>query len=218
MVKILPPQAYTWAILKEAYNWLQSQPASIRELAQSADDAVSLYKQHLRSQKQNNSESFKAELKNLSQGLKKFDSGGEEPPPLADSLSLPTPHQALNSPPPQNTKAQTYPSPPQQQAQQVSSQKSHQALPPQPHPDHLRNNRSPFSPQEDLPITAPLPSTPTTDSLFSPNSLSSISLDEKTQVSLHIARERLNLGSSQEALRVLVALGIEKLKEVLPKT
>ena len=156
MVKVLPPQAYTWAVLKEAYNWLQSQPASIRELAQSADDAVSLYKQHLRSQKQNNSESFKAELKNLSQGLKKFDSGGEEKPSLANSLSLPT---------------------------------------------------------------TPLPpSTPTTDSSLSPNSLSSISLDEKTQISLHIARERLNLGSSQEALRVLVALGIEKLKDVLPKT
>ena len=48
-----------------------------------------------------------------------------------------------------------------------------------------------------------------------PSSLDGIKFDERTRASLRIVRERLNLSSDQEALRVLVVLGLEKMQEGL---
>lgn len=76
----LPPQAYTREILAVAFNWLQSQPDSIRKLAQTPDALVGLY---LRAQRYGStspeadapvtSQNFVNDLKNLAEGLKQFD-------------------------------------------------------------------------------------------------------------------------------------------------
>lgn len=67
----LPPQAYTKETLIQAYNWLRSQPAHIQELAKSPDALVALYsKAQLHGEtylSRSNLQSFKAELKNLAQ-------------------------------------------------------------------------------------------------------------------------------------------------------
>ena len=157
---LLPPQAYTQETFVEAYAWLQHQPPSIRELARSADDMVSLFKQQQRIRQRTpaNSEEFKSDLKSLAQDLKEFE--GEE---------------------------------------------EKEALPP------LSALYSPLSTPS--PATMPSPAPPQT-SLPSPSR--KIILDEKTQTSLNIAREQLNLSSHNEALRVLVVLGLEKMKELFP--
>jgi hypothetical protein len=76
----LPPQAYTREILSSAFNWLQTQPESVRKLATSPDALVGLY---LRAQRFGNSsleadapvssQAFMSDLKNLAEGLKQFE-------------------------------------------------------------------------------------------------------------------------------------------------
>ena len=85
----LPPQAYTREILAVAFNWLQTQPDSIRRLASTPDALVGLY---LRAQRYSqttaegdapiSSQNFISDLKNLAEGLKQFE---DEPArPTAD--------------------------------------------------------------------------------------------------------------------------------------
>jgi hypothetical protein len=76
----LPPQAYTREILTNAFNWLQSQPESVRKIATTPDALVGLF---LRAQRYGNSsleadapissQSFISDLKNLAEGLKQFE-------------------------------------------------------------------------------------------------------------------------------------------------
>ena len=227
MAKIqLYPQAYTLATLKEAFKWLQTQPTSIRELAQSPDDAVSLFKQQSRVQRERKSDNFKEELKDLSRGLQNFDSGRSSVPNTMN-VSIKEPatstetHVPASSPSLNSEDVQLPPLPPPSRSVQGLSMDEDKPSYQNPALQALQNQKissSPesFSPQE-LARGQSLPNHQEATG-SSPRGLDSVLLDEKTQVSLHIAKERLNLGSSQEALRVLVALGIERLKEVFPKT
>ena len=91
----LPPQAYTREMLSTAFQWLQSQPESIKKLAHTPDALVGLY---LRAQKFGHtspeadapvsSQAFVADLKNLAEGLKQF----EEP---KAAVRAPQPSQQL---------------------------------------------------------------------------------------------------------------------------
>src|ERR1700733_1665405 len=92
----LPPQAYTRDMLAAAYEWLRSQPSSIRELATSSDNLVSLYLQSRRRPNALNQlvpnskgegasamsgasgEAFKNDLKNLAEGLKQFEDSNRQ--------------------------------------------------------------------------------------------------------------------------------------------
>jgi hypothetical protein len=93
-----PPQAYTKETLAEAYEWLKTQPDSVKVLAKDSATLVSLYTNHqLRAQegfagyydqteaeetlKQSapvSGERFKSELKTLAQGLNEFVPAGEK--------------------------------------------------------------------------------------------------------------------------------------------
>ncbi len=76
----LPPQAYTREMLAVAFNWLQSQPESVKKQAASPDALVGLY---LRAQKFGpgsgeadapvSSQNFIHDLKHLAEGLKQFE-------------------------------------------------------------------------------------------------------------------------------------------------
>lgn len=76
----LPPQAYTREILTSAFNWLQSQPESVKKLATTPDALVGLF---MRAQRYGassmeadapvSSQAFMSDLKNLAEGLKQFD-------------------------------------------------------------------------------------------------------------------------------------------------
>ena len=152
----LPPQAYTVEMLKEAYSWLLNQNPSIRALARSDSDIVSLFRQ--RNQSGDKKETFKTHLTELAQDFKEFEDRNKvKTHPPVNQTFIPTPETEKTSPPPPS------------------------------------------------PTIMPKP--------LNPND---VNLDEKTQISLHLAREHLNLESLDAALRVLVVLGLEKLKEVLP--
>jgi hypothetical protein len=81
----LPPQAYTREILTAAFNWLQTQPDSVRKIATTPDALVGLF---MRAQRYGNSsletdapvssQNFMSDLKSLAEGLKQF----EEPKEL----------------------------------------------------------------------------------------------------------------------------------------
>lgn len=105
----LPPQAYTRETLAQAFNWLQSQPESIKRLAASPDALVGLF---LRAQRFGNlspeadapvsSQHFVSDLKNLAEGLKQFEApqnrlGGL--PPTAPPPTAAAPPPVFSAPP-----------------------------------------------------------------------------------------------------------------------
>jgi hypothetical protein len=81
----VPPRAYTREILTTAFNWLQSQPESVRTKAITPDALVGLYMQSQRgsayaaasagfdAEAPASSQAFMSDLKNLAEGLKEFD-------------------------------------------------------------------------------------------------------------------------------------------------
>lgn len=163
----LPPQAYTRDVMGQAYEWLQSQPTKVREMATSMDSMVTLYLQHRRrgdsapmvSTTPVSSQKFKEDLQSLANGIKNFD----EFPSAQSSLPL-------------NTK----PEPPPQVQTPASS-----------------NNSSAKSEASNALV---------------------LNLDSRTQSSLEKVRKSLNLSSHEEALRMLVELGLDRVKEILPKS
>lgn len=162
-----PPQAYTRDVLASAYEWMRSQSPSTRELAHDSDSLVALYLQSRRrgtnSQSTQNqplamgpsgAESFKQELKNLSEGLKQFDTpantGATSVVPASSGVATPAPV---------------------------------------------------------MPVSAAV----------SLGSSAILSLDAKSQEQIQKVRVGLNLGSENEALRMLIALGYDRVREILPK-
>lgn len=90
----VPPRAYTRETLTTAFNWLQSQPDSVRARATTPDALVGLYMQAQRgvhvapgfdAEAPVSSQAFMSDLKNLAEGLKEFDdsrtSRAVSPPP-----------------------------------------------------------------------------------------------------------------------------------------
>ena len=79
----LPPQAYTKETLVKAYQWLQTQNSSIKEMANNPEVLVSLYlKAKLNgdeSLERPSIQNFKSELKNLANMMGEF----EVTPPVA---------------------------------------------------------------------------------------------------------------------------------------
>lgn len=81
-----PPQAYTRDTIVEAFNWLQTQTESVREIAKTTDVMVSLYLRAKRNKENGkiedeapvSSRNFKSDLKNLAEGLKAFESNGND--------------------------------------------------------------------------------------------------------------------------------------------
>jgi hypothetical protein len=78
----VPPRAYTRETLTTAFNWLQSQPDSVRTKATTPDALVGLYMQAQRggafaqgfdAEAPVSSQAFMSDLKNLAEGLKEFD-------------------------------------------------------------------------------------------------------------------------------------------------
>jgi hypothetical protein len=177
-----PPQAYTRDVLAAAYEWVRKQPLSTRELAQDSNTLVALYMQaRRRGQIQNQShlpagaqanpspsgvmistqapmspstvESFKQELKTLTEGLKQF-----EEPESAEQASTST--QSLTSADPE--------------------------------PERTTMVNQPCTNQ--------------------------FSLDAHSMQTLHQVKNKLNLSSDSESLRLLIAIGFDKIREILPKS
>ena len=227
----LPPQAYTRDTLSKAYEWIRDQPPHIQELGRNADTLVSLYLQarrrggsFYRSGETPSTQSFKSDLKNLAQDLKQFEGGsgeislgptprpqaeisnGEPELPVVDSDLLPTldtdrpdrqPRSGMTPRP-----AASFPSGRAAPGPSVPA-----ATPPA---NVAANSPRPSEPPR-ASIPPPSRSSPPTYSKGIPP------LDDKSLATIHMVQERMNLGSEAEALRMLIALGYERVRDLLPR-
>lgn len=198
----LPPQAYTRETMIQAYEWLQTQPPSIRELASSPDALVSLYMQARRrggtlpmtNTHPVSSQAFKQDLKNLAEGLRQFENnddhgGGTFSQPTPTPPHVANPHQPNMQ---AATGATANPTvnvmvTPAYQGPGYHQPMSH-------HPVH--NPPTPVN-LENVDLYA--------------------SLDSKSHEMVRRVQSRFNLSSEKEALRMLIALGFDKVREMLPK-
>ena len=107
----VPPRAYTREILTTAFNWLHTQPESVRAKATTPDALVGLYlattnkhggfkpdygQNTLQSEAPVSSQAFMSDLKNLAEGLKEFEGAKTKGAPApashsADDTRLSTP-------------------------------------------------------------------------------------------------------------------------------
>lgn len=180
-----PPQAYTRDILAAAYEWLRSQPQSIRELANNSDNLVALYMQARRRGgspmlpplTEASSETFKQDLRALAEGMKQF-----EHPPHATGA------HAANA----NSNS-THLNPPTAHAATVTT-----AVQPQP---ALQAHAS----------------TPANVSSNMPATTLNMPIDPRTFEILRNTQNLCNLGSEREALRMLIAIGFERLRDLFPR-
>lgn len=211
----LPPQAYTRETLTAAFNWLQSQPESVRKLATTPDALVGLY---IRAQRYGNSnfendapvssQNFMSNLKSLAEGLKQF-----EQSPMTPPLG---PHMNPNVN--QQTMPQQPPPPPQAAPSHQQPSNVHQYMTPA-MAAHLTSQM-----QAQIPLQTPQ-SLPTTQSLRSqiqtlqqsqhaaanPPAL----LNDMSARMLQEVKNHLNLSSDSEALNMMLALAYKNLKNLL---
>lgn len=190
----LPPQAYTRETLQKAFDWLQDQPEPVKASVHTPDTLVSLY---LRSQKLSDhnapvsSKKFISDLKNLATSLDQFN--GHQPPPV--------PHTHIPmAQPPQEAPIVAQPQveiPPVTQPIQSSD----------PIPEVSFNFGSELGQSTTVTETktASFELTSQTTTTSSLDLLDPVTLDRVKKT-----RERFNLSSDAEALRLLVSLGYEK--------
>ena len=218
----MPPQAYTKEVLATAFDWLSRQNESVKKSIRTSDDLVGLYlkstrlKENQEGQAQtggysadlSSAKSFRSELQGLALNLKQFEDKPvqEQPKPESTSEYL---HEL-------NLMMSTQNQNPQVQPQQTVQKTQHYEVPQQ------QNSNSRFTPQNTQPIsqndeTQPMPtskeSIPLTQSADSAETVL-LKLDKKTISAINLAKERLNLSSNTEAIRVLVSLGEKHLKKV----
>lgn len=217
-----PPQAYTREVLAQAFNWLKSQPATVRERALSADALVGLYLHAKRyggspavSPWEQDSEAganaFKSDLKSLARGFKEFEIQTMDAPsvPVQMPLIIPPPSQPLVQsdlqPQPQPETQTPTPTPPPAPAPAAPPQATSTST--------MAQSQSVATTQ-----TQTVQQTVTTTQVQAHSVVNSFvqELDPKTLDILREVQSRLNLSSEQEALRMLVLLGSEKIRTLLP--
>jgi len=201
----VPPRAYTREILTTAFNWLQSQPDSVRSKATTPDALVGLYMQAQRggamatafdTEAPVSSQTFMSDLKNLAEGLKEFD----------DSRA----NRAVNPPPTSRAQlgqAQTYP---QQELRPIESR---QAAPINPAPQPPAGaTYAPQAPAFAQP--APAPQSFGYEPTVSAQTLTS-ELNDRSLQMLREVQLALNLTSEAEAMNMMIALAHKSLKSLL---
>lgn len=189
----LPPQAYTREVLMKAFEWSQTQPQSVMERAGSADALVALYLQAKRRGTAADGtplqweqptpasvEAFKADLKNLAEGLRQFDDDSFAPPhttnPPAQAGHESGPAVSFKSPPVNPPPAATFSGP----------------------------QASPY-------LASPAPTPKTAEGVSS-------RLDPKSRQWILEVQSRLNLSTEDDALRTLIAIGYERIRDLLPRS
>ena len=159
-ISTVPPQAYTQDTMKQAFAWLQAQPAEFRNSITNPDQLVLVYLRAKRGGESSSSKSasaqvFSSELKSLAKEMNQFD--------------------------PQHSMQQNM----------QTSQGLHQGV-------------SYHAQQQPLFIE---PKEPIGQAVF---------IDTNTHALLEEVRSQLNLSSEAESLRMLVRLGFERVKAILP--
>lgn len=233
----LPPQAFTRETLSKAYEWLGTQPESVKALAKDANTLVSLYTTHLLRAQDGfassvdpeeaknilkntapvSGEHFKSELKNLAQGLEEFST---EPP----KASEPPRASERNQIPQANPQRPQLPGFGGSEYSNVNHKPMNQnlsgePLPPPPIAQAQTQTLPPHVQQRHR--WDPTPASGINSAVQSSNRAQGTSglaalLDTSSQMRVARVRDSLNLSSDNEALRMLISLGFARLKDVLP--
>lgn len=186
----IPPQAYTKDSMLKAYAWLQNQDASIREMATTPDILVSLYLKATRdgdgALDRPSIQNFKHELKQLAGLMGEFD---KEAPPVE---AKPKSSEPLASHGPAKRESQSKPL--------ESFSLDFPAL-------EKKFNATVGAPQTISHVTAALPA--------SSMSVSGLELDMASVAIIAEIRQKLNLSSNTEALKMLIQVGYNKTKKLL---
>lgn len=241
MIK-MPPQAYTKEVLTAAFDWLSSQPEYVRQKISSSDDLVGLYLKSTRLKQDFNKDlssakNFRNELQDLAQNLKQFEEKEEpiaKPPQASRTLSMPPSSGFMGSSGPSGEdltgSGHASSAAPYSQAstslgrgfdpeaagmQQTPSSIGAQQLSPQ-HFVSASEVVGGAGSSGSSPLTPP--SVPQgigkAPSMKAHEKEIVFKLDQKTISALNLAKDRLNLSSDTEALRVLVSLGEKHLKKL----
>lgn len=234
----MPPQAYTKEVLATAFDWLSRQNESVKKSIRNSDDLVGLYLRSTRlkdggsgqiqSTSQNpagynpdlsSAKSFRSELQGLAQNLKQFEEKPALPPELKVepdylhelSLMMSTQAAAQSAAPSASSSGfapntsllqaagiQTAPTPKVNVDFQQPAIPNHKVT-----PQNTHNNDEQYMTTTKENTTA----VETADTVL-------LKLDKKTISAINLAKERLNLSSNTEAIRVLVSLGEKHLKKI----
>lgn len=183
----LPPQAYTRETLSIAFNWLQTQPESVRKQATTPDVLVGLYMRaqrfggsSLETEAPVSSQAFMSDLKHLAEGLKQF-----EEPRSAHGQRRAMPPHAISS-----------------QQMQVPGQ--HVASASAAHHGQFHSHidmNSEFSLSTETFQETPAPAR--------------ANLNERSWAMIREVRTQLNLNSDVDAINMMVALAYKNLKNLL---
>lgn len=210
MIK-MPPQAYTKEVLTAAFDWLSGQPEYVRQKITSSDDLVGLYLKSTRLKQDFNKDlssakNFRNELQDLAQNLKQFEEKEEPPakPAPTRTMSIPMPKEDFVYPGSNSV----------ERGFEAAGQQMMSSQVPAPHQSTQEMMSASVSN-----VPAPTPSASAVGSTRGAHKGATdgeilFRLDQKTLAALNLAKDRLNLSSDSEALRVLVSLGEKHLKKL----
>ncbi|MEY4615681.1 MAG: hypothetical protein RJB66_641 [Pseudomonadota bacterium] len=201
----LPPQAYTKETLIQAYNWLRSQPANVQELAKSPEALVALYTRAQMhgdtSLSRMNLQGFKSELKNLasmmgdleeSPSANKTGGGNTKYPPSNTAAATMQPGGFTNSQFVAQNSSSNSPQPVSSSSSMVNA-------------SYLGGVPNPLN-DPSLPLfSASMSSSPTITDLRN-------LVDARSWTMIQEVKNHFNLSSEHEAIRLLVAMGYQKMR------
>ncbi len=236
----MPPQAYTKEVLATAFDWLSRQPENIKKSIRTSDDLVGLFLKATRGKEPavtsnqgaysnssnqtdlSSAKSFRSELQGLALNLKQFEDKPEisepmvsDPPQVSDylhelNLMMSTQPNAQTSLPNSNSNSLG------QTNHQSHGQQNHQSMQGHSQSNLNSNLQANIHSQNTLGSAIMMNShTPPSKEII-PESADTVlfKLDKKTVSAINLAKERLNLSSNTEAIRVLVSLGEKHLKKI----
>ena len=235
---IVPPQAYTKADLTKAYDWLQKQPASIQDLATNAESLMGIYRKALlygsssiSPKASHDVDEFKSELKQLAGQMQDFDHG--QKPLYSSSVeysstrqSLPPWAEAQMATKPAPTPVSEHPTMPRQQSLFLDTEKGIASFQPPRRPVHA--NQAPqesYSYDTAIMTRSPLAHMPpplarereTSQPSSNPNQAvehHGVHLDANSRWMLNEVQRKLNLSSEPEALRMMISIAYERIKNL----
>ncbi len=213
----LPPQAYTKETVAQAYTWLQQQPEDIKQQAENTDTLVALFmraKRNTGSAEQDypvSSQNFRNDLKQLAGELNQFTDKNDTPP--LNNVKPPSHTTPPTSPPPTPN---TPPAP--SQVPGFARQAWPESGSPNGYTQEVGNEvrfqfQKPTTTAQQPPPSVPLVNN-TPSSGVSPKDLMQL-LDSRSIQTILEVKERLNLSSETEVLRLLITMGKEKLSSIL---
>jgi hypothetical protein len=207
-------------MLTTAFNWLQTQPESVRKMATSPDSLVCLYTRAQRmgsvaldSDAPVSSQNFMSDLKNLAEGLRQFDGPATpqaaQPTPVRAPRATPISAQTSSQMVQQPLSAQPTPKATQPSAQHSAQRFAGAQVTPL-HPPVTIEEHQFF--EQHQPTQTHLSATAATSMA---DGIGLTMLNERSLAMIQEVKAGLNLSSDSEVANLMVALAYKSLKNLL---